>query len=220
MRYSVSYTIRGREYGMKLYYAPGVCSIAAHITATEADITLDLIKVDIRSVPHRVGDGRDLKDVSPKGVVPILELDNGQILTEGVAILIYLADQKPEAGLIPLQGSFNRYRMHEWLTFISSELHKTFSPWLFHPEYGEQATEVAKQRLHERFQLLDNYLADHNYLVGDRFTIADAYCFTIVNWSRGRGIDLATWPNLAHYQSKIAERKSVRDTLIAEGLIK
>ncbi len=205
---------------MKLYYAPGVCSMAAHITATEADITLDLIKVDIRSVPHRVGDGRDLKDVSPKGVVPILELDNGQILTEGVAILIYLADQKPEAGLIPLQGSFNRYRMHEWLTFISSELHKTFSPWLFHPEYGEQATEVAKQRLHERFQLLDNYLADHNYLVGDRFTIADAYCFTIVNWSRGRGIDLATWPNLAHYQSKIAERKSVRDTLIAEGLIK
>ncbi|RBO91150.1 glutathione transferase GstA [Pseudochrobactrum asaccharolyticum] len=205
---------------MKLYYAPGVCSMAAHITATEADIALDLIKVDIRSVPHRVEDGRDLKDVSPKGVVPILELDNGQVLTEGVAILIYLADQKPEAGLMPPQGSFNRYRMHEWLTFISSELHKTFSPWLFHPEYGEQATEVAKQRIHERFHLLDNYLANHNYLVGDRFTIADAYCFTIVNWSKGRDIDLAAWPNLAHYQSKIAERKSVRDTLIAEGLIK
>ena len=205
---------------MKLYYAPGVCSMAAHITTIEAGIALDLIKVDIRSEPHRVEDGRDLKDVSPKGVVPILELDNGQVLTEGVAILIYLADQKPEAGLMPAQDSFHRYQLHEWLTFISSELHKTFSPWLFHPEYGEQATEVAKQRLHERFCLLDNYLADHNYLVGDRFTIADAYCFTIVNWSKGRGIDLAEWPNLVRYQSKIADRKSVRDTLIAEGLIK
>ena len=205
---------------MKLYYAPGVCSMAAQITTAEADIALDLIKVDIRSEPHRVEDGRHLKDVSPKGVVPILELDNGQVLTEGVAILIYLADQKPEAGLMPPQDSFNRYRMHEWLTFISSELHKTFSPWLFHPEYGEQAAEVAKQRLHERFYLLDNYLADHDYLVGESFTIADAYCFTIVNWSKGRGIDLAVWPNLAHYQSKIAERKSVQDTLIAEGLVR
>lgn len=205
---------------MKLYYAPGVCSMAAHITTAEADIALDLIKVDIRSEPHRVEDGRHLKDVSPKGVVPILELDNGQVLTEGVAILIYLADQKPEAGLMPAQGSFNRYRMHEWLTFISSELHKTFSPWLFHPEYGEQAAEVAKRRLHERFHLLDNYLADHDYLVGESFTIADAYCFTIMNWSKGRGIDLAAWPNLAHYLSKIAERKSVQDTLIAEGLVR
>lgn len=205
---------------MKLYYAPGVCSMAAHITAAEAGIALDLVKVDIRSEPHRVEDGRDLKSVSPKGVVPILELEDGRMLTEGVAILIYLADRKPEARLMPAQGSFDRYRLHEWLTFISSELHKTFSPWLFHPEYGEQAAEVAKQRLHERFYLLDGYLADHDYLVGDRFTIADAYCFTIVNWSKGRGIDLAAWPNLAGYQSKIADRKSVWDTLAAEGLRK
>lgn len=205
---------------MKLYYAPGVCSMAAHIIAAEAGIALDLVKVDIRSEPHRVEDGRDLKSVSLKSVVPILELGDRQMLTEGVAILIYLADRKPEAGLMPAQGSFERYRLHEWLTFISSELHKTFSPWLFHPEYGKQAAEVAKQRLYGRFDLLDNYLADHDYLVGDRFTIADAYCFTIVNWSKGRGIDLAAWPNLAGYQSKIADRQSVLDTLLAEGLRK
>lgn len=205
---------------MKLYYAPGACSMAAHIAAAEAGIALDLVKVDIRGEPHRVEDGRDLKSVSPKGIVPILELDDGQVLTEGVAILIYLADQRPEAGLSPAQGSFDRYRLHEWLTFTSSELHKTFSPWLFHPEYGEQAAEVAKQRLHERFDLLDSYLADHDYLVGERFTIADAYCFTIVNWSKGRGIDLAAWPNLAGYQSKIADRQSVRNALAAEALRK
>jgi len=205
---------------MKLYYAPGVCSMAAHITAIEAGIALDLAKVDIRSEPHRVEDGRDLKHVSPKGVVPILALDGGQVLTEGVAILLYLGEQKPDAALVPAQDSFDRYRLQEWLTFISSELHKTFSPWLFHPEYGDQAAEVAKHRLRERFDLLETHLASHDYLVGDRFGIADAYCFTIVNWSKGRGIDLTPWPNLVRYQSRIAERPSVRETLVAEGLRK
>src|SRR5262249_14212513 len=131
---------------MKLYYAPGVCSMAAHITAIEAGITLDLVRVDIRSEPHRVEDGRDLKQVSPKGVVPVLELDDGQVLTEGVAILLYLANRKPEAMLAARPDSLEYYRLQEWLTFISSELHKTFSPWLFHPEYGDQAAEVARQR--------------------------------------------------------------------------
>ena len=205
---------------MKLYYAPGVCSMAAHITAVEAGIPLNLVKVDIRSEPHRIEDGRDLKQVSSKGVVPVLELDDGQILTEGVAILHYLADQKPEAMLAPAPEGIVSYRLQEWLTFISSELHKTFSPWLFHPEYGDQAAEVAKQRLRERFDLLEVHLANHDYLVDGRFSIADAYCFTIVSWSKGRGIDLASWPNLARYQSRIAERPSVRETLAAEGLRK
>ena len=204
---------------MKLYYAPGVCSMAAHITAVEAEIALDLAMVDIRSEPHRIVGGGDLKHLSPKGVVPVLELDDGQVLTEGVAILMYLAEQKPEASLIPAPDSFDRYRLQEWLTFISAELHKTFSPWLFHPEYGDQAVEVARQRLRERFDLLETYLATHDYLVGNRFGIADAYCFTIVNWSKGRGIDLAPWPNLARYQSRIAERPSVRETMTAEGLL-
>ncbi|TIX90395.1 glutathione transferase GstA [Rhizobium sp. P44RR-XXIV] len=205
---------------MKLYYAPGVCSMAAHIVAVEAGLTLDLVKVDIRSEPHRVEDGRDLKAVSAKGVVPVLELDNGEILTEGVAILLYLADKKPDAMLAPEQGSFERYRLQEWLTFISSELHKTFSPWLFHPEYGAQAAEVAKERLRQRFDILEAHLATQDYLVGGRFSIADAYCFTIMNWSRGLRIDLGAWPNLIRYLAEIAERPGVRMTLVAEGLRK
>ncbi len=205
---------------MKLYYAPGVCSMAAHIVAVEAGLTLDLVKVDIRSEPHRVEDGRDLKAVSAKGVVPVLELDNGEILTEGVAILLYLADKKPDAMLAPEQGSFERYRLQEWLTFISSELHKTFSPWLFHPEYGAQAAEVAKERLRQRFDILEAHLATQDYLVGGRFSIADAYCFTIMNWSRGLRIDLGAWPSLIRYLSEIAERPGVRMTLVAEGLRK
>ncbi|NTF46282.1 glutathione transferase GstA [Rhizobium rhizogenes] len=205
---------------MKLYYAPGVCSMAAHIVAVEAGLTLDLVKVDIRSEPHRVEDGRDLKAVSAKGVVPVLELDNGDILTEGVAILLYLADKKPDAMLAPEQGSFERYRLQEWLTFISSELHKTFSPWLFHPEYGAQAAEVAKERLRQRFDILEAHLATQDYLVAGSFSIADAYCFTIMNWSRGLRIDLGAWPNLTRYLSEIAERPGVRMALVAEGLRK
>ncbi|NLS01674.1 glutathione transferase GstA [Rhizobium sp. P38BS-XIX] len=205
---------------MKLYYAPGVCSMAAHIVAVEAGLSLDLLKVDIRSEPHRVEDGRELKAVSAKNVVPVLELDDGQILTEGVAILLYLADVKPEAMLIPSQDGFDRYRLQEWLTFVSSELHKTFSPWLFHPEYGAQAADVARQRLQTRFDILEDHLATQDYLVGGRFGIADAYCFTIMNWSKGRGIDLGPWPNLARYVSRIAERPSVHATLVAEGLRK
>lgn len=205
---------------MKLYYAPGVCSMAAHIVAVEAGLPLDLVKVDIRSEPHRIEDGRDLKVVSEKGVVPVLELDNGEILTEGVAILLYLADQKTEARLAPAHGSFDRYRLQEWLTFISSELHKTFSPWLFHPEYGAQAADVAKARLRQRFDILEAHLTTRDYLVEGGFSIADAYCFTIMNWSRGRGLDLGAWPNLMQYLSVIAERPGVRSTFVAEGLLK
>ncbi|MBN8954342.1 MULTISPECIES: glutathione transferase GstA [unclassified Rhizobium] len=205
---------------MKLYYAPGVCSMAAHIVAVEAGIPLHLAKVDIGSEPHRLEDGRDLKAVSAKGVVPVLELDNGEVLTEGVAILLYLADQKPEAMLAPAKDSFERYRLQEWLTFISSELHKTFSPWLFHPEYGVQAADVARERLRERFQVLEAHLAKQDYLVGGRFSVADAYCFTIMNWSRGRGIDLSPWPHLAPYLSRIGERPGVHAALVAEGLRK
>ncbi len=205
---------------MKLYYAPGVCSMAAHITAVEAGISLDLIAVNIRSEPHRVEDGRDLKSVSAKDVVPVLELDDGRVLTEGVAILLYLADRKPEAMLAPAHDSFERYRLQEWLTFISSELHKTFSPWLFHPEYGAQAADVARERLKPRFDILETHLARHDYLIGDRFSVADAYCFTIMNWSKGRGIDLGAWPHLMRYLSRVAERPSVHATLVAEGLRK
>ncbi len=203
---------------MKLYYAPGVCSMAAHIVAAEAEIPLALARVDIRSEPHRIEDGRNLKQVNAKGVVPILELDDGGVLTEGVAILHFLADLKPEAMLKPARDSFEHYRLHEWLTFISSELHKTFSPWLFHPEYGAQATNVARERLRERFDFLDRHFASEKFLVGGRFSIADAYCFTIMNWSKGRELDLGSWVNLSHYLATIAQRPAVRRTMAAEGL--
>jgi glutathione S-transferase len=148
----------------------------------------------------------------------MLELEDGHVLTEGVAILLYLADISPEAKLTPAPDSFARYRLQEWLTFISSELHKTFSPWLFHPEYGVEAETVARRRLPERFDILERHLASEDFLVGGRFGIADAYCFTIMNWSKGRGIDLAAWPNLSRYLQAIASRPAVRKAMVAEGL--
>jgi glutathione S-transferase len=203
---------------MKLYYAPGVCSLAPHIVAHEAGIPLDLEQVDIRASPHRTDSGIDFTTINPKGYVPVLQLDNGEVLTEGVAILEYLADLKPEAHLAPAFGTPERYRLQEWLTFISSELHKMFSPWLFHPEYGEQAAGVARGRIAERFALIERHLAGKTFLLGDRFTVADAYCFTIVGWSRLTKIELAPWPNLWTYMQRVGERPKVRAALVTEGL--
>ena len=205
---------------MKLYYAPGACSLAPHIVAREAGLPIELEKVDIRQSPHQTETGRDFSEINPKGYVPVLCLDNGERLTEGVAILQYLADLNPEAALAPAVGTFERYRLQEWLTFISSELHKMFSPWLFHPEYGDQPAIVARAKVAERFALLDRHLADRDFLLGKGFTAADAYCFTIVGWARLKNIDLAPWPNLATYMKRIGERPGVREALQAEGLLK
>jgi glutathione S-transferase len=210
--------MKRRRQDMKLYYAPGVCSLAPHIVAHEAGIPLDLEKVDIRISPQRTESGTDFTIINPKGYVPVLQLGNGELLTEGVAILQYLADLKPEAGLAPAFGTLERYRLQEWLTFISAELHKMFSPWLFHPEYGEQAAGVARDRIADRFTLIEHHLARKTFLLGDRFTVADAYCFTIVGWSRLTKIDLAPWPNLSTYMQRIGERPKVRAALVAEGL--
>ena len=203
---------------MKLYYAPGVCSLAPHIAAREAGIDLALEKVDLRKSPHRLSDGSDFTAINPKGYVPALQLDTGELLTEGVAILQYLAHRAPQAQLMPAFGSDDYFRLQQWLTFISSELHKMFSPWLFHPEHGAQAAQVARDKLAERFTLLDRHLESRAFLVGDRFTIADAYCFTIVAWSRLTRIDLAPWPHLVAYMERIGVRPSVRAAMQAEGL--
>lgn len=204
---------------MKLYYAPAVCSLAPHIVAHEANIPIEIERVDIRQSPHRVvADGSDYAQVTPKGSVPALRLDNGELLTEGVAILHYLADLRPAAGLSSPSDTFERYRLQEWLTFISSELHKMFSPWLFHPEYGEQAATVARGKIAERFGLLDRHLASHQYLVGERFTIADAYAFAIVNWANFVKIDLKPWPHLSAYMARVGTRPSVRAAFAAEGV--
>lgn len=204
---------------MKLFYAPGTCSLSPHIVAREAGLPLELIKVDIRAKPHRTESGEDYAKINPKGYVPALQLDEGGLLTEGVAIVQFLADQAPGSDLAPPLGSPERYRLQEWLTFISAELHKMFSPWLFHPEYGEVAQQVAKDKIAGRFAFLDEHLGGRPYLLGTSFTVADAYCFTIVNWSKLHNIDLAPYPKLSNYMARVGHRPTVRAVMEVEGLL-
>ena len=177
---------------------------------------MDAEKVDIGK--HVTETGTDYFSVNPKGYVPALRLDDGEVLTEGVAIAQYLADRAPQSGLAPPAGTPARYRLQEWLTFISSEIHKAFSPWLFHPETPAAAKEMAKGMIAKRFAELDRHLADHAYLVGEHSTAADAYCFTIVGWSGFVGIDLAPFPHLRDYMTRVAARPKVKQALLAEGL--
>lgn len=204
---------------MKLYYAPGTCSLSPHIVAREAGIPLDLERVDIRVTPHRTEAGVDYSRINPKGYVPALELDNGELLTEGVAIVQFLADIAPQAALAPPPGTPERYQLQEWLTFISSELHKMFSPWLFHPEHGELAQQVARQNIARQFALLERHLESQPYLLGQRFTVADAYCFTVASWSHRLRIDLSPYPSPRDYLQRIAQRPKVREALETESLL-
>lgn len=204
---------------MKLYYAPGTCSLSPHIVAREAGLALELEKVDIKATPHRTETGEDYTHINPKGYVPALRLDDGTLMTEGVVIALLLAERAPAAGLVPAAGSTAYYQFMGWLTFISSELHKMFSPWLFHPEYGEQAGAVARAKLAERFGLIDTHMADRSFLMGETFTVADAYCFTIVRWSTPMRIDLSPFANLEAYMARVASRPKVREALAAEGLL-
>jgi glutathione S-transferase len=203
---------------MKLYYAPNTCSLAPQIVAAEAGIALDLDKVNLRT--HRTEAGDDYRTVSPLGYVPALRLDDGQVLTEGAAILQYLADLAPASKLAPPAGTFARARAQEWLNFVATELHKTFSPWLFHPEVGATAQAYAKNRIRDRFAFLERRLAESDYLMGSDFTVADAYCFTIIGWSKFVGIELAPYPTLARYIDRIAARPKVREAMSAHGMLK
>jgi glutathione S-transferase len=202
---------------MKLYYAPGACSLAAHIVACEAGIALELERVDLGTSPHRTETGADFSAINPKGYVPALRLDDGQLLTEGPAIVQYLADRTPQSGLAPAAGTLERYRLQEWLSFIGTELHKMFSPWLFHPEYGMQAAEAARAKIAERLAFLDAHLALHPYLLGPSFTAADAYAFTIVGWVRPMRIDLARFAHLQRYMDRIAARPKVQEAMRLEN---
>lgn len=202
---------------MKLYYAPNTCSLSPHIVAAEAGIALELEKVDLRT--HRTDRGADYRQVNPLGYVPALRLDNGELLTEGAAIVQYLADRAPASALAPRPGTLERSRLQEWLNFVASELHKTFSPWLFHPEVGEPAQKFAKARIADRFAFIEQRLGESPYLMGDNFTVADAYCFTIVGWSKFVGIDLAPNPRLKRYIDRIAARPKVREAMQAEGML-
>jgi glutathione S-transferase len=202
---------------MKLYYAPGACSLSPHIVARELGLPLELKKVDNKT--KTIEGGGDYLKVNARGYVPALELDNGEILTEGPAIVQYLADLKPDAGLAPKAGSFARYRLQEWLNFLTSEVHKQFSP-LFKPTTPEDYKPVAKQNIATRFDWLDQQLIGKDYLMGEHFTVADAYLFVLLGWTGPMKIDLARWPNLAAFHKHVGARPKVQEALSAEGLLK
>ena len=201
---------------MKLYYSPGACSLAPHIVAREAGLAIDLVKVDLAT--HRTEAGEDYFAINPRGYVPALEID-GELHTEVAALVQYLAEQAPASGLLPPAGTMERFRVQQWLVFVASELHKTFSPWLWHAETAESTSQAARAKLAVRFAELDRHLAERAYLTGDSFTVADAYAFTIVNWSNFLKIDLKPYRNLSAFMTRVAARPKVRDALKAERLI-
>jgi glutathione S-transferase len=201
---------------MQLYFSPGACSLASHIALREAGLSFDLKRADVRS--KKLEDGSDFLAVNSKGAVPALRLDDGQVLTEGPAILQYIADQKPDSKLAPKAGTIERYRLLEWLNFITSEVHKGFSP-LFQSK-DEAVKGYATQGLHKRFDWLEKQLAGKQYLTGDAFTVADAYLFVVLNWSAMVGIDMSKWPTLQAFSARVAARPKVQEALAAEGLTK
>jgi glutathione S-transferase len=202
---------------MKLYYTPGACSLSPHIVALEAGIPLELEKVDGKE--KRTASGADYWQINPKGYVPALLLDNGELLTEGPAIVQYLADQKPDSKLAPAQGSVSRYRLQEMLGYINSELHKSYTP-LFKPDTPDVVRKERKDYLRRRYALLDQRLAEHEWLAGDHFSVADAYLFTVTNWAKHVELDLSDFPALLAFQKRVAGRPKVQAAMEAEGLIK
>jgi glutathione S-transferase len=202
---------------MKLYYSPGACSLSPHIALLEAGLPHDLAKVDLRT--HRTADGTDYYTVNGKGSVPLLELDDGQRLTEGPAIVQYIADRSPASGLAPAAGTIERYRLQEWLNFVSTELHKSFSP-LFDGAVPAEYKDMVRKRLGTRFDWLSAELQGKDYLMGARFTVADGYLFTVLNWCQWVGLDLAKWPVLASYVARVVARPKVQAAMEAEGLLK
>lgn len=201
---------------MKLYYAPGACSLSPHIVAVEAGIPLDLEKVDLKA--HKTETGEDYYAINPKGSVPALRLDDGSLLTEGPVIVQYLADQKAETRLAPANGTIERYRLMEWLTFINGEIHKQFAP-LFGAASDEGKSD-AKAKIAKRFEYVDKEIAGKTFLTGDTFTVADAYLFVMLTWAGKMKISLKPYPNLSGYFDRVLKRPAVQATLEAEGLMK
>jgi len=202
---------------MKLYYSPGACSLAAHISLREAGLPFEAVKVEGRGT--KTAGGVDYLEVTPKGYVPALQLDSGEVLTEGTAIMPYIADLKPASGLAPAAGTMPRYRLHEWLGYINSEVHKGFGPF-FTPGVSDEAKAAAKANLGRKFEFVQRELANQSYLLGETFTVADAYLFTVLGWTAIVGIDLSAWPALKAYHARIAARPAVLEAMQAEGLIK
>ncbi len=201
---------------MKLYYSPGACSLSPHIVACEAKLPIELIKVDLAN--KLTENGEDFRQFNPNGYVPLLILDDGNQLTEGPAIIQYLADQAPDEKLIPVAGTFERYKLQQWLNFISTEIHKSFTP-LFNAAAPETAKELATGILITRLNTVAEHLSSQPYLLGDHFSVADAYLFVTLSWGQYVNIDISRWPALARYAEKISERPAVQKAMKAEGLI-
>ena len=202
---------------MKLYYSPGACSLSPHIALREAGLAFEPVLASTKS--HKLQDGTDYYGINPLGYVPMLELDDGTRLREGPAIVQYIADQVPNKNLAPANGTLPRYRLQEWLTFIGTEIHKQFSP-LFNPATPDDMKTAQKDKLASRLKWVDGELKDKQYLMGDHFSVADGYLFTVTNWAKPMNIDLSAYPNLTAYRERVAARPAVQEAMKAEGLNK
>jgi glutathione S-transferase len=202
---------------MKLYYSPGACSLSPHIALREAGLAFEPVLASTKS--HKLQDGTDYYGINPLGYVPLLELDDGTRLREGPAIVQYVADQAPLKNLAPANGTLPRYRLQEWLTFIGTEIHKTFSP-LFNPAFPEDVKQVFKDKLLARFTWVNGELAGKDYLMGDHFTVADGYLYVVTRWTEPMKIDISGLPNLTAHHKRVTARPAVQDALKAEGLLK
>ena len=202
---------------MKLYYSPGACSLSPHIALQEAGLAYTPVLASTKS--HKLQDGTDYYTINALGYVPVLELDNGERLREGPAIVQYIADQVPDKQLAPANGTLARYRLQEWLTFIGTELHKGFSP-LFNPATPEEYKPMVRERLQQRLQWVDGQLAGKQYLMGDQFTVADGYLFTVTNWTQPTKLDISGLAHLAAYRERVGARPAVQAAMKAEGLLK
>jgi glutathione S-transferase len=202
---------------MKLYYSPGACSLSPHIALHEAGLAFEAVPAPTKT--HQLPDGTDYYTINPLGYVPLLELDNGERLREGPAIVQYIADQVPEKNLAPANGTLARYRLQEWLTFIGTEVHKGFSP-LFNPATPEEFKTATKTKLSQRLAWVDGELAGKQYLMGDTFSVADGYLFTVTNWAPRVGVDITGLANLKAYRERVAARPAVQAAMKAEGLLK
>lgn len=202
---------------MKLYYFKGACSQASNIALRDAGLAFDLVKVDHRTL--KSADGLDFKDVNPKGYVPTLVLDSGEVLTENVVVLQYIADRNPGAKLAPVPGTMERYRLMEWLSFINGELHKNFGP-LFKQDAPQDLKDYVRANLTARTDYLERTFGERTFIMGEQYTVGDPYLFTILSWFAFVNIDLARWPQLKRYVERIRERPNVQAALKAEGLVK
>lgn len=202
---------------MKLYYSPAACSLSPHIVMREAGLKFELEKVDNKT--KRTASGANFLELNAKGYVPLLVLDDGRTLTEGPVIAQYIADLKPESGLAPPNGTWERYKVQEWLNFVTSELHKNFSP-LFRPDVADEVKKYARANIAKRVEWIAKQLEGRSYLAGEQFTIADSYLFVVLSWARFTDVDLTPWPAVGKFLERVAARPKVQEALKAEGLVK